>query len=45
MTVWSVNVAEPVRGSHRHFTSLSEAAADVIAWAAGRPDASGMMES
>jgi mannitol-1-/sugar-/sorbitol-6-phosphatase len=45
MTVWSVNGAERVPGSQRHFTSLSEAATDVVAWAAGRRAADGRMEA
>lgn len=34
MTVWSVNGAAPVAGAHRHFPTLEDAAADVVAFAA-----------
>ncbi|MER7764559.1 HAD-IA family hydrolase [Streptomyces sp. NPDC097619] len=35
MTVWGVNTPAPVDGVHRHFTSLREAAPEILAFAAG----------
>ncbi|WMX45641.1 HAD family hydrolase [Streptomyces roseicoloratus] len=32
MTVWTVNTASPAEGSHRHFTTLAEAAPEILAW-------------
>jgi sugar-phosphatase len=32
MTVWSVNRPDTVDGSHRHFTTLGQAAPDILAW-------------
>ncbi|XKJ41032.1 HAD-IA family hydrolase [Streptomyces sp. 147326] len=37
MTVWGVNTPAAVDGVHRHFTSLDEAAADILAFASGTP--------
>ncbi|AYG84954.1 Sugar phosphatase YfbT [Streptomyces hundungensis] len=34
MTVWGVNAPTPVEGVHRHFGSLREAVADILAFAA-----------
>ncbi|MEV7443284.1 HAD-IA family hydrolase [Streptomyces sp. NPDC091204] len=35
MTVWGVNAPEPVDGVHRHYATLGEAAADILAFASG----------
>ncbi|MFD5327122.1 HAD-IA family hydrolase [Streptomyces sp. NPDC127092] len=32
MTVWTVNAATGAEGSHRHFTTLAEAAPEILAW-------------
>lgn len=32
MTVWTVNTASPAEGSQRHFTTLAEAAPEILAW-------------
>lgn len=35
MTVWSVNRPDTVDGSHRHFATLGQAAADILDWVNG----------
>ncbi|MEU6428756.1 HAD-IA family hydrolase [Microbispora sp. NPDC046973] len=35
MTVWNVNVSVAVEGAHRHFTTLRDAADDIVAFVSG----------
>ena len=37
MTVWGVNTADAENGVHRHFDSLRDAVADILAFASGLP--------
>ncbi|MET9437758.1 HAD-IA family hydrolase [Streptomyces sp. NPDC006551] len=39
MTVWTVNTPLPAEGSHRHFTTLSAAAPEILAFAASASEA------